>query len=173
MSTPVEQVTGTFTPQFSVSETLSYGAVSSDIAQAGDNNPINFTNGNGGAGVIDLHWEKGYITPVSLAASASVTYTLSALTDDLGRSIAFARIVSFFLRVLSITNGDYLTITPGSTHGWNTMVGSGGANVKSTFHNVDATGGFLVTASSVDQVTITNNGSHTITFCLALAGASS
>src|SRR6185437_5563230 len=68
---------------------------------------------------IDAHYEDAGVT---LAAGASKTYTLSALTDSLPRSIPFVSLHTFILTITPRTAGDYLTIGPGATHGWTALV---------------------------------------------------
>lgn len=122
----------------------------------------------------DLHWEK---KEVVLAAGASVTYTLSALTDDLTRTVAFAKIRALLIRVMARTAGagEHLVVGNAASNPWAAPFGAVGHTTKvySTLYAfVDKSDAFAVTASSSDQLKITNNGAAAITFAIALVGTS-
>lgn len=138
-----------------------------------------YTNGTSTAGTVagvnDLHIEFSGVNAVTLAASASVTYTLSAMTDVAGRSIAFARVTKFLLWLVTRTDGDVLTVGNAGTHPWTAINSSGTATitVADALCVVSAQkAGLVVTSGSNDQVKITNTGSHSITFALQIAGCS-
>src|ERR1017187_2655786 len=54
----------------------------------------------------DQHWEA---TAVTLLASASVTYALSALTVSQGRTVAFGHVKGMLVTTSTRSAGDYLT----------------------------------------------------------------
>ncbi|MFL6141671.1 MAG: hypothetical protein ACJ72N_07350 [Labedaea sp.] len=160
-----------------VTEQLAYGGAS--IGAVSSQSPsFTFSNGTSSGGtvgnVIDLKNEFAAIsgTAVTLAAGASITYTLSAMTDGLGRAVAFARLRRHVIRIIAKTSGDFLT------------VGGAGARqcidiVNGTFKVTDedrktfADGpGAIVTAGTSDQVKILNSSTHPITFEYALTGCS-
>ena len=76
-------------------ETLSLGLASNQNVDSSLIGKIAYTNGSS-AGQVSTHWE---LTGVALAAGASVTYTLSALTDSLGRAIAFTKVRALGINV--------------------------------------------------------------------------
>lgn len=180
----VQNVTATSTAQSQVKEVLTLGGISQTYGPVTQPTPpqgvYNFNNGlsSGGtvSGNIDLHWEPA-TGPVTLAAGASVTYTLSALTDQLGRTIAFARIREFLLTITGRTAGtnDYLTLGNAALHPWTDL--TGGAtntfNVRSSFMKIDdSPAAMVVTSGTSDQLLIKNNGANPITFTLELKGNS-
>lgn len=127
--------------------------------------------GNGTAiGQIDLRWELGFKTALTLAASASVTYTLSALTDEGGRAVAFARVKKLIVFLVTRTDGDFLTVGGASSHAWTAVPTFEVYDLEAKVNN--QTTAFVVTASSSDQLKITNSGSNSITFQIALSGCS-
>lgn len=146
---------------------------------AGGTSPAyNFTNGTSSAGtvagVVDLHWESG---PVVLAAAGSQTYTLSALTDTLGRTVAFARIRKVYLIVTAktLTSNDFLTVGNATTHPWTAYLqGTTPTHtVRDTWLIVDnSPAALVVTAATNDQLKILNGGANSMTFQLILAGNS-
>ena len=128
------------------------------------------------ASAINLHFEAAS-TPVTLASSASVTYTLSSLTDLLGRNFSMAGGVRLLvIQVTSRTAGDHLTLKPGATHGWTALV-TGTTPVITIWDffavGVGNTDKYAITAGSNDQFTITNAGSNSITFSIGIAGCDS
>lgn len=162
-----------------VTEQLALGTASVGVVFP-ESPAYSFSNGTSTAGtvpnVIDLHWEKGSLggSAVTLAASASVTYTLSALTDDQGRAVAFARLHGFTIRVIATTagSGDFLTVGGAATHPCLSIV-NGTFIVKDYEKKVaqDAVG-LVVAAGSSDQLKILNSGANPMTFEIALSGCS-
>ncbi len=120
----------------------------------------------------DLHWGK---KEVVLASGASITYTLSALTDDLGRSVALVKTRLLLIRVLARTAGDYLTIGNAASNPWAAPFGGSTQTVK-VHHTLlwlaDKSDGFAVASGSSDQLKILNSGSNAITFSIAIVGTS-
>jgi hypothetical protein len=125
-----------------------------------------------GSGQADLSYTKS----ITLAAAASTTLTLSALTDDLGRAVNFARVKLLILDNGAAATGNNVTIASGATHGWTAPAG---AAWTLTVHGggvlllwAPLTTGYVVTGGTSDQVTITNTSGVSLTLKLVLAGAS-
>lgn len=126
---------------------------------------------------VNVSWTKAGAAAVTLASAATVTYTLTALTDALGRSATFAGGVrGLWIRVTSRTAGDYLTVGAAGTNPWTSMFGGTTPTIK-VFKFLcvaaDLTDEYAVTASSNEQLKITNSGSNSITFEIGLIGCSS
>jgi hypothetical protein len=157
-----------------VTETLSYGSVSTQVSGtvgvAAPTSLYSWVNGTG-AGQVDLHFEHTY----TLAAGASVTLTLSAMTDDLPRSFAFARVRKLVIYITAHTAGDKLTVGGAATHPWAAPFAdvSDKVAVRDLFLLVgsDATA-YVVTSGTSDQLLITNSGASSMTFIVAISGAS-
>ena len=162
------QVTASIGGTFSVTENLVYGLASQAIQNAGGAS-YSFANGTGSA-QIDLHFEKKGVT---LAAGASVTYTLSALTDDLGRTVALQHVKSITIHTTTRTAGDTLAVGNAASHPWGGFVGSSTSTY--TVYDLDekvSIEGVAVTTGSADQLKITNAGSNSITFDFQVTGTS-
>jgi hypothetical protein len=135
-------------------------------------NGFAYTYANGsGAGQVNLCYNATF----TIAASATHTATLSALTDPLGVSIAFAKVKFFFIQLLATTTASGITFGPGATHGWNVAFAStievknGGAALP--IFDITAPG-YAVTSNSLDQVDIINlDGANTATVSLLVFGA--
>ena len=158
-----------------VQESVTLGGNAQKLTSRFPANMYSFSNGTstGGtvSGVVDLTWSKASVT---LASSASVTYTLSGVTDDLGRTIAFARI-RVWIQVTSRTGNDYLTVGAAGTHPF-TAPFSGTTPailVRDLFHQIDdSPAALVVTSGSADQLKITNSGSASVTFTIWAQGNS-
>jgi hypothetical protein len=158
----------------SITETLTFGAtstqVSATIGVAAPTSLYSWISGTG-SGAVDLRWEHSY----TLAASASTTLTLSALTDDLGRAVAFARVRKLLILITAMTGNDFLTVGSATTNPWTAPVGGGTQTivVRDLLLLVGAgSTAYVVTAGSNDQLKIVNSGSASITFTVAISGAS-
>lgn len=166
-------ISGSVGATYSISEPLAYG-FAKPTAVGSDTATCSFGSGTT-AGNIDLHWEKGVSTTLSLTASGTVTYTLSALSstnaDDLGRSVAFAKVAVFWVRITNPSSTVALTLAPGATHGF-VGLSSAAITIKNTFVWADTTGGLAVGSGATDQITITNTGSTTVNFTIGIAGTS-
>jgi hypothetical protein len=151
-----------------VTETLAYGTATGVRALA--RSPRNFDFGNGTtAGAIDLHFEK----PYTLAAGAITTIVLSALVDDLGRTIAFARLKRLSIDVTAKTGNDVLTVA--TTNPVTSLTGGGTQTfIVRRYHLVvaDDAIGFSVASGSSDQLKIANSGSASMTFTVSISGTS-
>ena len=179
MPSAAQVCSGTLGFNLSINENLSFGALGANSAPAaGQINPL-LTFGNGASGTataINLHIEEA-TNSITLTPSSTVTLTLSSLTDDLGRNFSMAGGVRYLvLYVTARQAGDYLTITPGASHGWTGFLSGTTPSIK-VFKlfllAVDLTDVYAITAGSNDQVTITNGGSHNITFQYGLGGCNS
>lgn len=164
----------TFTP----TESLNFGALSASSfpAQGAISPTIPYQTGpSATAQAINLHLEEA-LNPITLAPSASQTFTLSSLTDDIGRNFSMAGGVRIFvIQVVTRAAGDHLTVAPGATHGWTSFLGTGSAmKIYDIFMTAVAqTDVYAITAGSNDQITITNSGSNNITFKIGFAGCAS
>jgi hypothetical protein len=179
MPSAAQVVTATFNPTITVQEQISYGALGANSSPAtGNINPtIAYVNGaSGTSNGINLHIEEA-LNPITLASGASITLTLSSLTDDLGRNFSMVGGVRLFSIYVTIrTAGDYLTLSPGSTHGWTGFLGGTTPTIKVYKYfaiAVDLTDVYPVVAATTDQITITNSGSHSMTFQYAFEGCNS
>jgi len=133
-----------------------------------------------GAGQVDLHWETP--SPVTLAPGSSVTYTLSALTDSLGRPVAFVHVVASLIQVTRRQAGDYLTVgNPTGAGGgmyarvWAALAGGGALGFTVYDFDVQVSAGSdgrPVVAGSSDQLVVVNSGVNAITFNVAILGRS-
>jgi hypothetical protein len=150
---------------FNVLEQITLGFAASNVPDQVQ--PIYSYAGGTGSNQCDLHWEA---TGVTLAAGANVTYTLSALTDAIPRTVAFAHIKGLLITTTTRTAGDYLTTGGAATHAWTN--GPAETVYGATFHVADLIDGWAVASGSNDQLKITNSGSHSITFSIAAFGTS-
>lgn len=163
-------ITGNVNATFNVTETFTYGFATSQANTARIDPTNSFGNGTTNANC-DLHYEKSAVT---LASGASVTYTLSALTDDLGRAVAFVKVRAMIIQVTSRTAADYLTVGAAASNPWLAFLGGTTPTMK--VYDLDvkvaSTDGFTVTASSSDQLKITNSGAASMTFKIGFLGTS-
>lgn len=159
--------------QYTVLETISAGlaGTSSQAIKFEDN--VLYTLGSGTDALqADLHWEQ---KEVVLAGGGSTTYTLSALTDGLGRSVALVGVKYLVIRVLARTLGDYLVVGNAASNPWAAPFGSSGhtAKVYTTLALfADDDDKYAVTSGSSDQLKIANPGSNAITFRIGIVGVS-
>jgi hypothetical protein len=157
--------------QFQVLETVTAGLA---VAQGLTFEKLSTTSFSAGTGAdqADLHWEKKAVT---LAAGASVTYTLSALADDLGRAVALVGVRALLIEITARTAGDYLTVGNAGTNPWAAPFG-GGTQTAKVFKRLllvaDKTDKYAVAAGSSDQLKITNSGAASVTFDVAAVGVS-
>lgn len=161
-------VNETLQVQDNVTETPTIGGTQVTLQQQ-VNQTYNWTAGTG-LNKINENWIK---SGVVLAASASNTYTLSALTDDLGRAIVFVKVRKFRVTITTIVDGDFLTIAPGVTHGWTGFLSGTSPVITTSGEFLMATlasAGYPVVATTTDQVTIHNGGSNSITYTISITG---
>jgi hypothetical protein len=160
-----------------VTEQLTYGSATTSASSNPSPLPnYTFQNGTstGGtvAGLIDLWWEKANATVYTLAASATMTITWSALTDDEGRTVAYHRLRKLHVMVTSknFASNDHLTFAPGATHG---LAALKSFDVWDSHHAVfNGPAGLPIVASTTDQTDITNNGASSMTFAVFSSGCS-
>ena len=115
----------------------------------------------------DLRWSGSF----TLAAGASTTLTVSALTDPLGRSVALRRVKILLVESDATLAGDKLTLGGAATHPW-TAIGTFDVLPLGMEAKVGMGDGYPVNPGVSDQLLITNAGTHPITFRLTLAGCS-
>ena len=131
-----------------------------------------FTAGTG-PGQTDRHYEQSGASAVTLAGGATITYTLSSLADDLGRSAAMAKVREYMILVTSRTAGDYLTVGNAATHPWVAwLAGTTPAVMVYDCLLLVNADGYPVVSGTSDQLLITNSGSHPITFTIVFNGTS-
>jgi hypothetical protein len=157
-------ITNNLTVSDSMTEQLSYGAFA-QVIPGGETPTWSWANGTG-ANLVDEHFEQSY----TLASGASVTLTLSALVDGLGRTAAFARVRKYYINMTTYVDGDYLTLGGAATNAW-------AANPIAACYDFmlavyPGVAGYVVASGSSDQLKITNSGANPITFLIAFAGAS-
>lgn len=141
---------------------------------------LSYTPGTGG-GQVDLHWEK---TGIVIAPGVQNTYTLSALTDLLGRTVNFHTLTAVLVQVTNRVAGDKLALGNPEQGGlfpapvadaFGGMYGgtSGGEYVYDLYVWVAMqTDGLAVSSGSSDTYPIKNVGTNAITFNLAFLGRS-
>ena len=110
----------------------------------------------------------------SRSIAASVTYTLTSLTDDIARTVTLAGGVRLvLLSVTSRTAGDYLTVGAAASNPW-TSPFAGTTPALKVFDllvlGIGSTDKYAVANGSNEQLKIVNSGSNPITFKLALLG---
>lgn len=171
-------VTASLKTTFTIAESLSIGPTSPSILEV----PLITTQSYVAGAVatsdgINAWWTKAGTLAVTLAAGASVTYTLTSLTDALARATTFVSgIKCLYIKVTSRTAGDYLTVGQAATNPWTALfVGTTpGIKVYKFFAiGTDLTDKYAVTAASNEQLKITNSGSNSITFEIGIVGCSS
>jgi hypothetical protein len=163
-------VTQTVSIKNAISETLTFGLATSVNVPANVDATYVYANGTTAA-AIDDRIEKVY----TLAAGGTQTITLSAMTDDLGRAVAFARIKVLQVSITAKTGNDYLTVGNAATNPWLAILGGTtptfivrGCDLKTAN---DATG-FVVVSGSSDRLMFTNSGAAPVTFTVALTDCS-
>jgi hypothetical protein len=170
-----QTLTGQIYLTLSTTETLIYGPQS--LAALGTFT-VNTTFANGTsatAAAINNQYVEGANNQRTLAAGASVTLTLSALVDQLGRTVSMAGGVrALAIIVTSRTAGDFLTVGAAATNPWTALFSGTTPALKvwdllvlSVYNTADK---YAVTAASSEQLKITNSGSNPITFEIAILG---
>lgn len=163
-------VTQSITVNDTVTEVLTLGTAVGVNLQAVSQPNYNFGTGTA-AGSIDLAFEHTY----TLAAGASTTLTLSALTDDIGRTVPFARIKRLSIQISAKTANDSLTVGAAASNPITSLMG--GTTPTFTvrrYHLVvaDDAAGFVVASGTADQLKLTNSGSASMTFIVSISGCS-
>lgn len=162
-------VTQTISVNDLVTETLSFASTTSNISIQSQPS-YSYTNGTTST-AIDFHYEHTY----TLASSASTTLTLSALTDDQGRTVAFVKVKKLSIYVTTKTGNDFLTVGAAASNPFTSILG--GTTPTYIVRGYDLkvaqdTTGFAVTASASDQLKIVNSGSASMTFTVSISGTS-
>jgi|GEM_PF-2792189 len=160
-----QAVSGNYKFTFSTSEILTNGTGTGALA-GGVTSNLSFANG-AGAGNIQASWSKSS-TP---AASTPDNWTLSALTDDLGRAIAFTKVRVFVILNTHATTS--LIVGLAATHPWAAPFGATGSRTippGGMLVITDPTAaGMPVTSGSSDQLKIDPGGTAG-SYQIALAG---
>lgn len=161
----VENITSQLQINWQITETLPFLGTSSNPTQ-NFNPTYAYTNGTGTGSpqLIDLHFEKSY----TLAAAGTVTINLNTLVDNLSRTLNFVSVSGLLIYTTARTGGDYLSVAPSGISPF-TQLGSYtvyGAELKI----FDLTDGLNCSGAGI--FTITNSGSHSITFNLLIQGRS-
>jgi hypothetical protein len=153
-----------------ITETLTFGDAAAVQVQANGDVSFSFANGTT-AGAQDLHWENTY----TLAAGASQTITLSALTDGLTRTVALVRIKRLAISISAKTGNDFLTVGNATSNPWLAIHGGTMPTFIVRRYELkvadDATG-FVVVAASSDQLKLLNSGAASMTISVKLSGCS-
>lgn len=170
-----QTLTGSIYTTITTTETLIYSGQSISPQSVITVNP-QFSNGTSAtAAAINQQYIEGAANPRTLAAGASVTLTLSALVDQLGRSFSMAGGVrALAIIVTSRTAGDFLTVGAAATNPWSSLFAGTTPALKvwdllilSVYNTADK---YAVAAGSNEQLKIINSGSNPITFEIALLG---
>lgn len=85
------------------------------------------------AGTAADQFNRVHLKQYSFSGGTADSVDLSSLTDILGASFSLAapgKVRIFAAQVLSTTDGDHVTFTPGATSGWAALFGSGGLIVQ-------------------------------------------
>lgn len=162
--------TGRIQISTNVTEVVTLGLASGTFP-VDDSYLVNFAAGTG-ANAIDEEFTRS----ATLAISTPVTLTLSALTDDLGRAVPFARVKVFLADNTATTADGYdLRVAAGATSGWTAPFdGTAGKFTAKAgglaFLYAPLATAFPVGAGTSDQVTITNLGAGSVTFNIVISG---
>jgi hypothetical protein len=120
---------------------------------------------------------SGANPPTSNSSGAADTWTISALTDGIGRSVPFRRIRIFYLSNPETVDTSILAVGGAPSHPWVALVSSGTATISvpslgALIRTAMNTTGMVVTPSVSDQLLVKNVGPGTITYRIVLVGAS-
>jgi hypothetical protein len=124
-----------------------------------------------GVGANNIQWT---FSKSATATAAPVTYTLSALVDDQGRTIVLAKVRAFVIAHLGSVDGQPLLVGGAATNPWAAPFGSATDRQSVRAGGVYAFGGPLATAypvvaGSSDQLKV-DPGANTIPFKLMFLG---
>lgn len=131
------------------------------------------TNGTSADNADLVYWTSG-----TLAASGTATIDLGSLTDNFGNSIDFERVKSIIIRNTTANTNDteVLSVGGAGSNAWETWVGAAGDIVK-----VRPDGCFMLSCSgatgyavgsNVNLLLTNDDGSNTLTYQVAVIGAS-
>lgn len=156
-----QNVTGELVVSIKAAETIANGL---GTGQLSPSLAVTLTFGSGtGSGKVQQNWTRS-----ATAAAAPVTYTLSAMVDDMGRSVPLAKVRGIVIANLSQTDGQTLTIGGAATNPWLAPFGDVSDKLKIHAGGVFALAaplatGLGVTAGSSDQLKI-DPGASSIPF---------
>jgi hypothetical protein len=124
-----------------------------------------------GVGANNIQWT---FSKSATATAAPVTYTLSALVDDQGRTIVLAKVRAFVIAHLGSVDGQPLLVGGAATNPWAAPFGSATDRQSVRAGGVYAFGGPLATAypvvaGSSDQLKL-DPGANTIAFKIFFLG---
>lgn len=159
---------------YSVTETPGVGFSNATISES-DTSQTLFTAGTSGAGKIDQHYESGTIvTPLSIPGTPGTTITLSniATADGVGRTVSFAHVTGFWIRLTEASPTGNLTLAPGASNGLDTLLtGTTPAIIiKRFFMWVDDRGGIAAAPGSHDTITLMASTATAIKILLGITG---
>ena len=133
-----------------------------------------YVNGTSATALAINQWFVPASSPITLASAASVTYTLTALTDAISRTVSFAGGVKLWgILVTSRTAGDYLTVGAAASNPWTSPFAGTTPAIKVYdlfVLGVGSTDKYAVAAGSNEQIKVVNSGSNPITFNFLMAG---
>ena len=163
-----QSVTGNVKVTGAATETVTDGIGSGSIAESLAAT-LTFNNGTG-SGNINLHYSED-----TTLVSTTATRTLSALTDGLGRTVAFTKVRYIIIVNLETTDGHDLIIGAAALHAWGAPV-----NSVSGGEIVIKAGGCLVlaaplatalavTSGTSDQLKL-DSGANTVHYQMLIGG---
>jgi hypothetical protein len=162
-----QSVTGALSVSATASEAITNGLSTGRLAPA---LAASLTFGTGtGANNVQYCWTKS-----ATATAATVTYTLSALADDLGRSVPFTKVRCLVITHLGAVDAQPLTVGGAALHPWlapfgdvtdKVVIRSGGCLVLAG----PLTTGYAVTSGVSDQLML-DPGANTIPFKIMIMG---
>jgi ABC-type sulfate transport system substrate-binding protein len=160
-------VTGNLNVSASATETIANGLASGSLSP-GLAVSAAFAAGTG-ANKIQYTWTKS-----ATATAAPVTYTLSALVDDLGRTIPLAKVHTLVIAHLGVVDAQPLTIGGAASAPWLAPFGDISDKIKIYAGGVLALSaplatGFAVATGTSDQLKL-DPGANTIPFKIHLMG---
>jgi hypothetical protein len=160
-------VTGNLNVSLTATETIAAGLASGQLSPS---LAVALAFGAGtGSGNVQWVWSKS-----ATAAAAPVTYTLSALVDDLGRTIALTKVRALVIAHLGTVDGQPLTAGGASSNPWlapfadvsdKAVIRAGGVLVLAG----PLATAYPVTAGSSDQLKL-DPGANSIPFKIMIVG---
>jgi hypothetical protein len=162
-----QNVTGNLNVSVTATETLANGLASGSLSPG---LAVTAAFGSGtGANKIQYTW-----TVSATAAATPVTYTLSALTDGLARSVPLTKVHTIVIAHLGVVDAQPLTIGGAASAPWLAPFGDVSDKVKIYAGGVLALSaplatGFAVAAGTSDQLKL-DPGANTIPFKIHIMG---